>query len=94
MTLDKARLYDEVNLFQVHVQVLNVHELMRLETKLNKVGRVTLKIEVPGADEKYRPTIRSALFLVAVKQGDIQRFKAMLKLLDREMRSRLSYLPL
>jgi len=90
MTQNAAAFYDSFDLFVVHMQVLNVHEMMKLENRLNKIGRVLFQGSLPGADDKYRPTIRSAIFLVAVLSEDFQRFKAM-KFLDREMSSRISY---
>jgi len=86
-----AAVYDAFDLFVVHMQVLNVHEMMKLENRLNKIGRVLFQGSIPGADDKYRPTIRSAIYLVAVRTQDFQRFKAMLKLLDKDMSSQISY---
>ena len=94
MTQESAAVYASFDLFVVHMQVLNVHEMMRLENRLNKIGRILFQGSLPGADDKYRPTIRSAIYLVAVRTEDFQRFKAMLKLLDREMTSQISYFPM
>jgi len=91
MTKGNVAVYDAFDLFVVHMHVLNVHEMMKLENRLNKIGRILFQGSQPGADDKYRPTIRSALYLVAVKSKDFQRLKAMLKLLDREMASQISY---
>lgn len=78
-----------MRLFTVNMQVLNMHEMMKLETRLNRLGRVLFQGSLSGADEKYRPTIRGAIFLVAVKHGDVRRFKIMLGHLEREMKSRI-----
>jgi len=91
MTQENIAVFDSFDLFVVHMQVLNVHEMMKLENKLNKIGRVLFQGSLPGADDKYRPTIRSAIYLVAVRTEDSQRLKAMLKLLDSGMSSQISY---
>ena len=80
-----------VELFLVHMQVMNVHEVTKMRTRLERAGNVAFYAEVPGADDWNRPTVRTAVFLVNVRREDLQRFRAMLKLLGPEMSSSVSY---
>jgi len=94
MTQKNAQSYDILHLFLIQVQVLNVHEVRNLETKLEKLGVILYDGYLRGADDWHRPTIRSACYIVAVKADRVQALKASLRLLDREMASSISYRPL
>ena len=80
-----------VELFLVHMQVMNVHEVTKMRTRLERAGNVAFYAEVPETDDWNRPTVRTAVFLVNVRREDLQRFRAMLKLLGPEMSSSVSY---
>ena len=60
---------------------MNVHEVTKMRTRLERAGNVAFYAEVLGADDWNRPTVRTAVFLVNVRREDLQRFRAMLKLL-------------
>ena len=91
MIKDRSSPQNPVHLFLVQVQVMNVHEMRKLENKLENRFAIVYRGYVPGADSKNRPTTKSAHYIVCVINPRLQAFKALLKLNDREMASRISY---
>lgn len=91
MTQETAELLNLIDVFEVRVEVRNVHEINRLETKMRRHGLIRTRHYEEGPDDWNRPTIVRASYIVLVKRDRVQPFKAMLKQLSRGMASRLTY---
>jgi len=91
MTQEMARAFEAACFYLVQVHVFNVHEMRRLESRLEKVGTVLYSGYVHGADDWYRPTIRSAFYVVLVPRSRVQALKAMLTLFNKNNESQVSY---
>ena len=94
MTVSERMMLSAAEVYLVHTQVLNMHEYMKLESKLDKVGRIIYGGYMRGADNWHRPTVRSAVFIVVVRPEDRQKLKAMIKQLNKEIASHITYFPL
>jgi len=75
MMLKKVENNSDISIM-IHVNVLDVRELLRLEGILKKCGEFSAKSYLYGRDEWGRNTIRSASYIIKFKQReDLRRLK-------------------
>jgi len=91
MTQETAELSTFVEVFDVRVQVRNVHEINSLETKMRRYGFIKVMHYENGVDDWNRPTIIRASYIVLVRRDKVMPFKTMLSKQSLRMKSSIFY---